>query len=63
MELELKANHQHYKKFCHCCYINFFVKSPEKPKHRYPTRNNYIPNISKHSSTLFNNSFLCKSII
>ena len=31
-------------------------------KHKYQTRNKMIPNIQKHQSNLFNNSFLCGSI-
>ena len=34
-----------------------------KKVHRYPTRNKSIPNIQKHSSTLFNKSFMCKGLV
>ena len=30
-----------------------------KKQHRYPTRNQNIPNIQKHDTLLFNRSFLC----
>ena len=30
--------------------------------HRYPTRNKIMPNIQKHQSTLFNRSYICKSV-
>ena len=31
--------------------------------HRYPTRNKSIPNIQKHYSTIFNHSFMCRSLV
>ena len=35
----------------------------EKKRHRYPTRRKNIPAIRKHQDTLFNRSFLCKSLV
>ena len=34
-----------------------------KKLHRYPTRNKSLPNIQKHFSTIFNCSFMCRSLI
>ena len=31
--------------------------------HRYPTRNKRIPNIQKHSITMFNHSYMCRSLV
>ena len=31
--------------------------------HRYPTRNKPIPNIQRHYSTIFNHSFMCRSLV
>ena len=56
----LKACHKHYKKGFPLSLRELFFKSVDNPKHRYPMRNKYIP---KYSSMLFNNSFLCKSVI
>ena len=33
-----------------------------KKTHRYNTRNKNMPNIQKHNTTTFNNSYLCRSI-
>ena len=33
-----------------------------KKTHRYPTRRKCVPNIQKHSSEIFNKSFICRSI-
>ena len=30
--------------------------------HRYPTRNKRLPNIQKHSITIFNHSYMCRSL-
>ena len=31
--------------------------------HRYPTRNKNVPNVQKHKAQVFNQSFLCRSIV
>ena len=59
----LKAYHLLHKKGCPLSVRELFFKSLGKPKHWYPTGNKNIPNMPKHSSMLFNNSFLCNSII
>ena len=38
-------------------------KKEEKKRHRYPTRRRNIPAIRKHHDSLFNRSFLCKSLV
>ena len=38
-------------------------RKEEKKRHRYPTRRKNIPAIRKHHDTLFNRSFLCKSLV
>ena len=38
-------------------------RKEEKKRHRYPTRRKNIPAIRKHQDTLFNRSFLCKSLV
>ena len=38
-------------------------RNEERKQHRYPTRRKNIPNIKKHQDTLFNRSFLCKSLV
>ena len=42
--------------------INIYKKE-ERKQHRYPTRRKNIPNIRKHQDSLFNKSFLCKSLV
>ena len=42
--------------------INLF-ESCSKKTHLYLTRNKTLPNIRKHKSREYNNSFLCKSLI
>ena len=42
--------------------INIY-RNEEKKQHRYPTRRKNIPNIKKHHDTLYNKSFLCKSLV
>ena len=42
--------------------VNIY-KREEKEKHRYPTRRRNIPAIRKHQDSLFNKSFLCKSLV
>ena len=42
--------------------INIYRKE-ERKQHWYPTRQKNIPNIKKHQDTLFNRSFLCKSLV
>ena len=38
-------------------------RKEERTQHRYPTRRKNIPNIRKHQDSLFNKSFLCKSLV
>ena len=38
-------------------------RKEEKKRHRYPTRRKNIPAIKKHQDSLFNRSFLCKSLV
>ena len=38
-------------------------RNEEKKKHQYPTRHKNIPTIKKHHDTLYNRSFLCKSLV
>ena len=38
-------------------------RNEEKRRHRYPTRRKNIPTIKKHHDTLYNRSFLCKSLV
>ena len=33
-----------------------------KKIHRYPTRGKSVPNIQKHTSEIFNKSFICRSM-
>ena len=42
--------------------IDLFNKFGGKKQHRYPTRNKHIPNIQRHQSDQYKNSFLCGSI-
>ena len=42
--------------------IALFDKKGGKKCHRYPTRNKYIPNIQRHTTTQMNSSFLCRSL-
>ena len=42
--------------------LTIFNANGGEKKHKYQTRNKAIPNIQKHQSNLFNNSFLCGSI-
>ena len=42
--------------------VNIYKKE-ERKKHRYPTRRRNIPNIRKHQDSMFNKSFLCKSLV
>ena len=42
--------------------IQIFNFDGGKKQHRYPTRNQNVPNIQKHDTLLFNRSFLCKSL-
>ena len=42
--------------------VNIY-KREEKKRHRYPTRRRNIPAIRKHHDSLFNRSFLCKSLV
>ena len=34
-----------------------------RKSHRYPTRNKFTPNIQRHYSTIFNRSFMCRSLV
>ena len=43
--------------------IDLFHLRGGKNMHRYPTRNKHLPNIQPHQSVMFNNSFLCKSLL
>ena len=38
-------------------------RNEEKKRHRYPTRCKNIPTVKKHHDTLYNRSFLCKSLV
>ena len=42
--------------------LAIFNANGGEKKHKYQTRNKAVPNIQKHQSNLFNNSFLCGSI-
>ena len=42
--------------------LAIFNANEGEKKHKYQTRNKAVPNIQKHQSNLFNNSFLCRSI-
>ena len=42
--------------------LAIFNANGGEKKHKYQTRNKAIPNIQKHQSNLFSNSFLCGSI-
>ena len=43
--------------------IKLFNMHRGEKLHRYPTRNKNIPNIQKHTAQIFNQSFLCRSLV
>ena len=63
IKLELtKLGFKVSKKYLPAPILTIFNASGGEKKHKYQTRNKTIPNIQKHQSILFSNSFLCGSI-
>ena len=55
-----KLGHQMTHKLLPQPLQTFLMLTKEKKPHRYPTRNKHTPNIQKHQSIMFNQSFLCQ---
>ena len=63
IQLELtKLDFKVSKKYLPAPILEIFNANGGEKTHKYQTRNKAIPNIQKHQSNLFNNSFLCESI-
>ena len=63
IEIELcKTGYKIDRKLLPTPIIDLFHMKNGKKNHHYNTRQKALPNIQKHSTPLFNRSFLCKSI-
>ena len=63
IQLELtKLGFKVSKKYLPEPILAIFNANGGEKKHKYQTRNKAIPNIQKHQSNLFSNSFLCENI-
>ena len=58
-----KLGHSLNHKQLHSPLIRLFNVHGGEKMHRYPKRNKNVPNVQKHKAQVFNQSFLCRSIV
>ena len=58
-----KLGHSLNHKQLHSPLIKLFNMHGGEKLHRYLTRNKNIPNVQKHTAQVFNQSFLCRSLV